>query len=355
MRSAGPATLACCFLLSAAPAGAQGVSVRLGGVRARYADSLTGSAASLGLHAARELGAVRANLDVVHARFSSGDGYSTQGAFGFTAARGLGASGAAGLRGQATASLLSGGTSAWTGTAEAFGALLAGGWLTSAALSGGAVRDVAGVTRPLIGAALGVRRQLGPVALEARAAGTRSRATQFADFTAGLQWERGPLRLGGAAGARAGDLGDEPLLQVQAELRVHPLVALEIAGGTYPGDLTGYTSGRFLNAGVRVALARDRAPLGRFGVVVEQLPRQRGTRVTFDVPGADTVAIVGEWNSWQPAPLTRVARGRWQVVLPLSPGAYRFSLVVDGARWVVPPGVPRLPDDFGGEVGVLVI
>jgi hypothetical protein len=42
-------------------------------------------------------------------------------------------------------------------------------------------------------------------------------------------------------------------------------------------------------------------------------------------------------------------------VLPLGPGAYRFSLILDGEHWVVPEGVPMLPDDFGGEVGLLLV
>lgn len=354
MRSAGPGALAACLLLSAAPAGAQGVAVRLGGVHARYADSLSGSAASLALQAVLERGSLRASADLMHARFSSDNGYSTQGTVGLTAMTGLGSTAALGVRALASASNLSGGTSAWTAAGETFGAVLLDGWLVSGALSGGAVRDIAGATRPLAGAALGVRLSPGALAVETRVAGTLSRGTRFADFTVGVLYDRGALRVGGTAGARAGDLGGDPLLQLQAELRVHPLVAFEMAGGSYPGDLTGYTSGRFFNAGIRVALARERPAPGRFGVAVELLPRDRGARVTFDVPDADTVAIVGEWNQWQPAPLRRVARGRFQAVLPLAPGAYRFSLVV-GGRWVVPPGVPKLPDDFGGEVGVLVI
>jgi hypothetical protein len=54
-------------------------------------------------------------------------------------------------------------------------------------------------------------------------------------------------------------------------------------------------------------------------------------------------------------PLTRVASRRWEAVLRLGPGAYRFSLIVDGERWVVPADVPELPDDFGGSVGLLVV
>jgi 1,4-alpha-glucan branching enzyme len=77
--------------------------------------------------------------------------------------------------------------------------------------------------------------------------------------------------------------------------------------------------------------------------------------VVFRVPGARHVAIAGEWNEWAAAPLTARRDGRWEIVLPIRPGAYRFSLIVDGDRWTVPPGVPAMDDDFGGRVGLLVI
>lgn len=326
--------------------------MRLGGVQARYADSISGSAAAASVHAAAQSGALRAGLDLMHARVSSGAGSSTQGTFAFTAVRGLTPASAAGLRGQASASFLSGGTTALSGTAEAFAALLRGGWLGSLAVSAGGVRDVERLARPVYGATVAARRQAGPLLLEGRGALTLSRAVRFTDLTAGLEWERGRLRLGGAAGARLGDLGGDALLQAHAELRVLPAAFLEAALGSYPRDLTGFTSGRFVNAGIRLQLARPAA--ATLPVAVERLGGSGGARVTFEVPDASDVAIVGEWNQWRPAPLTRLSRGRWQVLLPLAPGAYRFSLVV-GGRWVVPPGVPRLPDDFGGEVGVLVI
>jgi hypothetical protein len=54
-------------------------------------------------------------------------------------------------------------------------------------------------------------------------------------------------------------------------------------------------------------------------------------------------------------PLTARPDGRWETVVRLVPGAYRFSLVVDGERWTVPEGVPSMSDDFGGRVGLLIV
>ncbi len=73
------------------------------------------------------------------------------------------------------------------------------------------------------------------------------------------------------------------------------------------------------------------------------------------MPGARNVAIAGEWNDWTPVALERLDGSRWRANLALSQGAHRFSLVVNGRRWIVPPGVATLPDDMGGQVGLLVI
>ncbi len=45
----------------------------------------------------------------------------------------------------------------------------------------------------------------------------------------------------------------------------------------------------------------------------------------------------------------------WVVDLRLDPGLHQYSLVVDGDTWLVPEGVPSVPDEFGGRVVVLVL
>jgi hypothetical protein len=40
-------------------------------------------------------------------------------------------------------------------------------------------------------------------------------------------------------------------------------------------------------------------------------------------------------------------------VLGLSRGTYRFNIRIDGGNWIVPAGVSRLADEFGGDVGLL--
>ena len=56
-------------------------------------------------------------------------------------------------------------------------------------------------------------------------------------------------------------------------------------------------------------------------------------------PRASAVQVAGDFNNWQPqsTPMEKVAdNGVWQLKLPLSPGRYRYRLVVDG-QWQQDP------------------
>ena len=37
----------------------------------------------------------------------------------------------------------------------------------------------------------------------------------------------------------------------------------------------------------------------------------------------------------------------------LDPGVHHVSLRVNGGAWFAPPGVPAVPDDFGGTTGII--
>jgi 1,4-alpha-glucan branching enzyme len=75
-------------------------------------------------------------------------------------------------------------------------------------------------------------------------------------------------------------------------------------------------------------------------------------------PAAERVAIVGDFNDWDPqaTPLTRLSGTAWGVVVKLAPGRYRYAFVLDGARWIADPGAPRAGgDDFGVESSVATV
>jgi chromosome partitioning protein len=69
--------------------------------------------------------------------------------------------------------------------------------------------------------------------------------------------------------------------------------------------------------------------------------RQMNDAVMFITlyPRASTVQLAGDFNNWQPqnTSLEKVAdNGVWQIKLPMSPGRYRYRLVVDG-QWQQDP------------------
>ena len=81
-------------------------------------------------------------------------------------------------------------------------------------------------------------------------------------------------------------------------------------------------------------------------------------RFALVAPHASRVSIVGDFNRWDPAalPLKRSADGRmWEIEVPLQPGRYEYSFMVDGAL-ALDPAAPRTTrDDFGQPSSVLLV
>lgn len=86
------------------------------------------------------------------------------------------------------------------------------------------------------------------------------------------------------------------------------------------------------------------------------------TRFRFELvaPQAGSVALVGDFNDWDPrrTPMTFLSRERgvWAAELPLGPGRYRYAFLLDGARWQADPRAPAaVDDDFGTPSSVLTV
>ena len=82
-----------------------------------------------------------------------------------------------------------------------------------------------------------------------------------------------------------------------------------------------------------------------------------GGQVQLEVqaPAARSVEVSGDFTSWRPVSLSRAAGGRWVVSLPMVSGTHQINIRVNGDRWLVPPGLPPITDEFGGSVGLLVV
>jgi hypothetical protein len=67
------------------------------------------------------------------------------------------------------------------------------------------------------------------------------------------------------------------------------------------------------------------------------------------------VEVAADFLGWRVTRLVRTSAEWWEVQVAVGPGTHRINLRLDGAAWVAPPGVPTVRDEFGGEVGVIVV
>ncbi len=86
---------------------------------------------------------------------------------------------------------------------------------------------------------------------------------------------------------------------------------------------------------------------------------RRPVQFVLHAAGAERVALVGDFNDWDPAatPLQPAGvAGVWSVVVPLKPGRHVYSFVVDGQTWIGDPQAPLAPaGDFGRPSSVVLV
>ena len=89
--------------------------------------------------------------------------------------------------------------------------------------------------------------------------------------------------------------------------------------------------------------------------VMAAAPAQPKVRLELSKPGAQSVAIAGSFNSWQPEQAKTTGNGGWVKELTIAPGRYEYMFVVDG-QWMADPNAKEFaPNPFGGQNSVLVI
>ena len=86
---------------------------------------------------------------------------------------------------------------------------------------------------------------------------------------------------------------------------------------------------------------------------------ERDLEVEFRAPAATSVAVVGDFNGWDPRRnhLVRATHeGLWRTRLRLPPGVYQYSFVIDGTVWERDPLARKTAaDGFGGENSVIIV
>ena len=129
--------------------------------------------------------------------------------------------------------------------------------------------------------------------------------------------------------------------------RTRPLYASPVIGVALAASLVGIVS---VDA-VRSVADRDARVLptaadGGLGdtLVAALQDTLRLVRFMLVAPAATRVALVGDFNRWNPraTPLAATEpRGAWSTAVPLGPGRYRYAFVVDDTQWLADPAAPR--------------
>jgi len=223
--------------------------------------------------------------------------------------------------------------------------------------SAGGISDESPVTALHTRARIWWRPESGPGApeLQLSAEPTRFPDGWFTDATLAATLQRGrAIASLWVAGRMSSAFPAERAGGASAQYFATPRVSLELSGGSYlPDPYQGFPQVGFVSVGVRLH-GSARAPRVQFAPLV---PGVRGDSVVvrFRMARAGSVAIAGDWNSWEQVPLRPLGDGVWEGMLALPRGLYHFNLLVDGSDWVVPNGVATVPDGLGGMVAVLVV
>ena len=77
--------------------------------------------------------------------------------------------------------------------------------------------------------------------------------------------------------------------------------------------------------------------------------------VTVRHSTATLVEIMADFTDWEPVVLGRTPNGDWRLDRVIAPGPHKVAMRVDGGPWRVPPNLPHVADDFGGEVGIVIV
>jgi hypothetical protein len=193
--------------------------------------------------------------------------------------------------------------------------------------------------------------------------GITGRIRQWSDIQASLGWAGNRIAVDARAGFRPKlDVAPSTLWgRVTATAAVAPRLSIVASAGTDAARLwIGAPSTRFVSLGARIApaaLVRP-APPPHVRPAPASLELERvdsGYVVSVRVPQARFVELSGDFNQWHPIVLRQVRPDVWEAPITLARGTYRINLRVNGDRWMAPPGLAAIDDEFNGTVGLLVV
>ena len=195
------------------------------------------------------------------------------------------------------------------------------------------------------------------------------RQSRFSDLEGSVHWEIGAIELSASSGYRFGDSYDvtpdsKRWTAGTATIWLNDRIAIIGGGGRQPAlPLRGIPARSFGMAGLELAywpISKGAVPvsLPRAALVktFEMKPVAAGLqKVVIHVGGVETVDVMGDFSDWSPLTLIRRGRDLWELSLPLSAGTHQINVRVDGGPWMAPPGTPTMHDNYGGDVGLIVV
>jgi hypothetical protein len=345
----------------------------------RYADTVSTGAAVVTPHLYADWGTGFADVSATLSQFTAG-GWSAQGSLSGSRFLRTGRSFAAELGGLVGGSTHSDATR--TGELVANGRLHLTRRLGEIFIGAGVGRTWDGLAwRSLTLGEAGV--SIGPAARNVVATispATINGSIHYTDLQLALTLETRGTELGALIGSR---LGDQPTTlsrnatswaSLSATRSISNRLALSFSGGSYPIDPTqGFPGGRFASLALRIMTARRAASpstprqegvapptsADASGIASFNASRDRQGLLTLTViaPGAERVEINSDFTNWASMPLARDPSSveTWTTRLPVGPGKYQINIRINGGKWLVPPGILSMVDEFGGTVGLLVV
>jgi hypothetical protein len=184
------------------------------------------------------------------------------------------------------------------------------------------------------------------------------------------QHRGGPLELlvgGGARASAIGPLGTSGWGSASAALWVVPRAAVVVSAGRALEDVArAVPSVRYVSLALRVGLSRHTSPavisVAR-PIADEDGAGRLDVRATSDsmrliaihLEHAGAVELMADFTDWEPAAMTKAPNGAWTMERPITPGVHHVAIRVDGGPWFAPANLTRVADEFGGEVGLLIV
>jgi hypothetical protein len=161
-----------------------------------------------------------------------------------------------------------------------------------------------------------------------------------------------------------GDLASVPTASLAASWWATPNIAVAAALGRQLSDpMRGTVRARYATLAVRLSAERHgpvapartppAVPAGAASLIVAS-SGEGSALLRVQAPGAQRVEVMGDITGWEPRALERRDRW-WEVRLTAEAGAHHVVVRVDGGAWMVPANLPRLDDELGGTVGLIVI